>query len=112
MLELEENLKILNELNEKLNEIKTSMKIENLKIELKELENKSLEENFWQNSENSTKIFSKIKYLQKKINSYEDICSKLNNLKEINNLLESEFDEELFKELVNNTKNIKEKIDT
>ena len=112
MLELEENLKILNELNEKLNEIKTSMKIENLKIELKELENKSLEENFWQNSENSTKIFSKIKYLQKKINSYEDICSKLNNLKEINNLLESEFDEELFKELVNNTKNIKKKIDT
>ena len=112
MLELEENLKILNELNEKLNEIKTSMKIENLKIELKELENKSLEENFWQNSENSTKIFSKIKYLQKKIHSYEDICSKLNNLKEINNLLESEFDEELFKELVNNTKNIKEKIDT
>ena len=112
VLELEENLKILNELNEKLNELKTSMKIENLKIELKELENKSLEENFWQNSENSTKIFSKIKYLQKKINSYEDICSKLNNLKEINNLLESEFDEELFKELVNNTKNIKEKIDT
>ena len=112
MLELEENLKILNELNEKLNEIKTSMKIENLKIELKELENKSLEENFWQNSENSTKIFSKIKYLQKKINSYEDICSKLNNLEEINNLLESEFDEELFKELVNNTKNIKKKIDT
>ena len=57
MLELEENLKFLNELKNKLEEIKDSMKIESLKHELKELEKKSLEENFWNDQENSSLVF-------------------------------------------------------
>jgi len=111
VLELEENLKFLNNLNKKLLEIKKSIKIEELKSELKNLENKSLEENFWQDSENSTKIFSKIKNLQKKIKTFEDIFSELNNLFEINKLLEIELDEELLNELISNSKKIEKKLE-
>lgn len=112
MLELEENLKFLKELKIQLVEIKDSMKIESLKNELKLLEEKSLEENFWNNQENSSLVFSKIKTLQKKIKLYEDIASELENLIEMNELLNQDFDEQLIKELLNNSKTIKNSLET
>lgn len=77
MLELEENLKFLNELKNKLEEIKDSMKIESLKNTVKELEAKTLEDNFWNDQENSNLVFSKIKKLQKRISLYEDLEQEL-----------------------------------
>jgi len=112
VLELEENLKFLKELKIQLEEIKDSMKIESLKNELKLLEEKSLEENFWNNQENSSLVFSKIKTLQKKIKLYEDIASELENLIEMNELLNQDFDEQLMKELLNNSKTIKNNLES
>ena len=111
MFELEENIKLLNELKVKLEQIKDSMKIENLKKELKELEKESLQENFWENQENSSKVFSKIKVIQNKINSYEKLFSELNNLIELNQLLNLEPDNDLLKELLKNSNSIISKID-
>ena len=108
MLELEENLKFLNELKNKLEEIKDSMKIESLKFELSKLEKESLSENFWNNQENSTLVFSKIKKLQKKIGLYENLESELTNLIEMNELLSLEPEEELIKELLLNSQKINE----
>ena len=59
--ELTCEFEFLNELKNKLEEIKDSMKIESLKFELSKLEKESLSENFWNNQENSTLVFSKIK---------------------------------------------------
>lgn len=103
MLELEENLKLLEELKIKLEQIKSSIKIDSLKVELGELEKESLKENFWEDTENSNKIFAKIKTLQKKIYNYESLESELKNLIEMNNLLELENDEELLKELLSHS---------
>ncbi len=111
MFELEENLRLLNELKEKLMQIKDSMKIDTLKNELSKLELESLKENFWNDQENSNKVFSKIKSLQRKINSYENLLSELNNLMEMNQLLEIEPDNELLKELLKNSNSIISKID-
>ena len=111
MFELEENTRILNELKEKLEQIKESMKIVSLKEELKELEKESLTEDFWNNQENSSKVFSKIKIIQRKTNSYEKIFSELNDLIELNNLLKMELDNDLLKELLKNTNLILSKID-
>ena len=108
MLELEENLKFLNKLDNKLKEIKASMKIETLKLELKNLENESLEKDFWNNQENSSLVFSKIKRLQKKIGLYENLESDLINLIEMNKLLTLEPEQELINELLANTKKIQE----
>lgn len=109
MLELEENLKFLNELKNKLQEIKDSMKIESLKNTVKELEKQTLENNFWDNQENSNFIFSKIKKLQKRIALYEELELELNNLIEMNELLNLEPEEDFIKELLENSKKIEDK---
>lgn len=112
MLELEENLKFLNELKNKLEEIKDSMKIESLKNTVKELETQTLEDDFWNNQENSNLVFSKLKKLQKRISLYEDLESELNNLIEMNELLNLEPEEELIKELLENSKKVESKCET
>ena len=111
MFELEENLRLLNELKTKLEQIRESMKIEFLKTELQSLEQESLKENFWNDQENSSKVFSKIKALQKKIHSYESLSLELNNLIEMNSLLEIEPDNDLLKELLKSSTLIINKID-
>ncbi len=111
MFELEENLRLLNELKIKLEQIKDSMKVDSLKTELQELEKESLKEDFWNNQENSSKVFAKIKALQKKVNSYESLVSELNNLIEMNSLLSIEPDNDLLKEFLKSTTLIFNKVD-
>ena len=111
MFELEENLRLLNELKIKLEQIRESMKIDSLKIELSDLEKESLKDDFWNNQENSSKVFSKIKVLQRKINSYESLELEINNLIEMNNLLELEPDGDLLKELLKSSTLVIIKVD-
>lgn len=111
MFELEENLRLLNELKAQLEQIKDSMKIELLEKELASLEKESLKEDFWNNQENSSKVFSKIKVLQRKINSYKNLYSELTNLIEMNQLLNLEPDNDLLKELLKNSSSIVSKIE-
>ena len=111
MIELEENLRFLNELKIKLNQIKDSMKIDSLKKQLKELEEESTKDGFWNDQENSSKVFAKIKSLQRRLNSYEKIESEISNLFDMNELLSLEVDLELVKELLKNTENLKLKLE-
>ena len=111
MIELEENLRFLNELNIKLNHIKDSMKINELTQELRKLEEESTKDDFWNDQDNSSKVFARIKSIQRKINGYENIVSELNNLKEMNELLNLEPDQDLLKELLKNSDTLKNKLD-
>lgn len=111
MLELEENFRILNLLKEKMVEIKDAMRISTLKDELKKLEKETLDTSIWNDQEKSSKIFTKIKVLQKKINSYESLENDLNNFIEMNEFLNLEFDQGLLNELLEGTKKIEKSID-
>ena len=111
MIELEENIRFLNELNIKLNHIKDSMKINELTQELKKLDEESTKDDFWNDQANSSKVFARIKSIQRKINGYENIVSELNNLKEMNELLNLEPDQDLLKELLKNSDTLKNKLD-
>ena len=111
MIELEENQRFLNELKDKLNQIKDSMNIDILKEELLKLEEESAKEDFWNDQTNSSKVFAKIKSLQRKLGSFESISSELINLNELNELLNIEPDQELLKELLKNSENLKIKLD-
>lgn len=104
MIDLDEVRRKLNFLTEKIKVIEESLKIENLRKELKELEEQSTQPNFWDDADNSSKVFSKIKNLQRKINSFDLYSTEINNYIEMNELLIMEYDEELATEL---TKNIK-----
>lgn len=111
MLELEENKRFLNNLKGKLDNISESMKIGSLNVELEQLKQESMQENFWQDTEKSSKIYSKMKTLEKKINLYESLKKELSNLLDMNDLLEVEFEDEFLNELLRDSKSLSDKLD-
>ena len=85
--------------------------IAHLKFELKELEAKTNESNFWEDINISTPILSRIKVIQNKVNAFYSLESELNNIKELNELLSIEFDEKMANELENTLKHIESEIE-
>ena len=83
--------------------------VDKLKSRLADLEKETLKQEFW--SSNNSKILQEIKILKDKINSYTKIDTSLKNLIEMNNLLTLEEEQELIKELLEDTKNIKKDIE-
>ena len=70
-----------------------------LESELIELETKTTETNFWEDSNNSSKVLKRITELKNKVTTYNATKKELENLLEIKNLLQEENDAELEKEL-------------
>lgn len=85
--------------------------IDNLKIELKQLESKTNQPDFWQNPEKSTPILSKIKGIQNKLDKYNKIESELLNISNLNDLLILDYDRELSEELIANTTILEKEIE-
>ena len=75
--------------------------------ELTNLENQTSDPQFWNDSQNSGKVLAKIKKLKSKYETYNKIKKEIENLIEVNKLLQSEYDEEMAKEIIKNTKIIK-----
>ena len=111
MLELEDNKRFLGQLRINLQEISESMKVDSLRANLEELKQESAKENFWQDSKKSAKVFSQIKSLEKKIKNYDNLEQELINLEEMNDLLNSDFDEELLNELLSSSKSLDIKLE-
>lgn len=111
MLELEENLRKLKELLEKLNSLEEALNISDLKEELENLKEISSKDGFWEDKEKSSEVFAKIKKLERKLNSFLSIKNNLNSLIDMNNLLELEYDEELCKDLINQTETLIKKVE-
>ena len=83
----------------------------NKEKELLELEKQTMSNEFWSDTENSSKVFKRITDLKNKLNNFKKINSGLENLKDMNELLQQETDEELVKELLNNTIYTEKEID-
>ena len=111
MLDLEENKRNLLELKNKLNELSEALQIQKLKKEFKELEKQTLQENFWEDNENSSTVYAKMNIIQKKIKLYENLQHELENLIELNDFLLLESDAELSKDLIENTSKIEKKFE-
>lgn len=80
--------------------------IVNKRKELKELEDNTLEQDFWNDSKESGKVLAKIKSLKDIVSQFSKIESDVNNLIEMTELVMMEFDEELKREILSNTKMI------
>ncbi|MFR8233854.1 MAG: peptide chain release factor 2 [Clostridia bacterium] len=106
MLELEENSKLVQELNQKLKDLGESLDISNKEQKLKELENKTLEPNFWNDAKNSTQVLSEIKKIKGKCIKYRNIETELKNIEELTELVNLEPDEEIAKDILKSTKKI------
>ena len=85
--------------------------IAKLKQKIEELEQETTKPNFWENTENSKTIFSKIKHLKSKYLQFHKIQEDLKNLIDLSNLLKLEFDEEIAKDIIKNTKTIEKEIE-
>ena len=85
--------------------------IAKLNQELKELEQQTIQENFWNDTKNSSKVLNQIKNLKGKTSEYQRIENEINNLEELTELIELEPDEELIKEIIKNTNKIQKDIE-
>lgn len=83
----------------------------NKEKELLELEKQTMSNEFWSDTENSSKVLKRITDLKNKLNNFKKINSGLENLKDMNELLQQEPDEELVRELLNNTIYTEKEID-
>ena len=74
-----------------------------IESELKILENKTMKDDFWNDSKNSGVVLQKIKFLKGKYNKFNNIKSELDNLVELNEFLILESDDEMSKLLIKST---------
>lgn len=82
-----------------------------LENELSNLEKQTNNPDFWNNSQNSSKVLKKITSLKSKIESFKKTKKEFDNLYELSELLKSESDEELEKEFISVIKYIEKDID-
>ena len=80
--------------------------IPKLELELADLEKQTMEENFWSDSKNSSKVLAKIKQIKSKYMEYNKIKAEISDLKDLSELAMLESDEEVAKEIIKNTKKI------
>lgn len=112
MVDLEENKRNLQALKKRFDDLeKTIGKTELLKNSLRDLESKTLEEGFWNDSKKSNAILQEIKEVKTKYEVLLSIKSTLNNLIELNDLLIVEGDEELEKALLKSTSSVEKDLE-
>lgn len=78
--------------------------ISNLENRLKELEEKTARQEFWEDTKNTTKVLSEIKKIKGKYTKYKELEKELNNLLELSELVQQEYDEEIANDIIKNTK--------
>lgn len=88
----------------------TLFDIATLRKKVEELHNQTLKEGFWNDQNHSSLILSRLKNLQKKLNSYDKIKSEIDNLVDLNDLLLEELDEEMAKEILKSSKSVEKEI--
>ncbi|MBR6709395.1 MAG: peptide chain release factor 2, partial [Clostridia bacterium] len=77
MIALEEAKYKLVNFRDVLVELGSSLRVEELRTTVAELEEKTLADNFWADQENSTKTLQTIKQTKDKIEAYENLCARL-----------------------------------
>ena len=85
--------------------------IANLEKELTNLEKQTTENNFWEDSQNSSKVLKRINEIKNKLKKFKKIKSEITNMIELAELLKQESDEELEKEVQNGTKKLEAEIE-
>ncbi len=85
--------------------------ITKLETQLKELEHETTQENFWNNSSNSSKILNQIKTLKNKVNEYKKLENEILNLQELTELVQIEPDEEIVKDILKSTNTLQKEIE-
>lgn len=84
--------------------------ISKIQLEIKELQTKVNDPNFWNNPALSTPIITKLKRLENEVETYKKLEQELDNINEMTILLINEPDEQLELEVVKSTKKLEKEI--
>lgn len=84
--------------------------IDTLKQRLIFLEKKTLEDSFWTDNKDNSSVLREMFNIKSKIEKYNNLKSKFDNLKDLSDLLKLESDDELARELIKNTTKIENEI--
>lgn len=79
--------------------------------ELKTLEKQTMNNDFWNDTENSSKVLKQINGLKTKLEVFKKVQNELNNIIEMSELLKLEPDEEMAKEVLKSTSIIEKEIE-
>ena len=101
----------LTNFDDKLSELASALRIDELKVQVAEMEKETLGADFWSNAENSAKVLRNIKQLKSKIENYEKLAQKVEDTLVLTEMAIEENDEGLVDEIVSEVKEI-EKEDT
>ena len=85
--------------------------IEELEKQLKELESKTMDPNFWNDAQISNQILGKIKKIKRKYENYKKIENEIKNLIELTELAKIEPDDEIEKDIIKNTSKLKKEFE-
>ena len=107
IIALEEAKYELLEYREKLNELRSALRIDELMGKVDELEKQTYAEDFWNDQENSSKVLQNIKQLKDKIENYEKLSSKLEDALALAEMAIEENDESSVDEVTGELSEIK-----
>jgi peptide chain release factor 2 len=85
---------------ENIKELHSSLKIDELRAEVEELEKATFDPEFWSDQENSTKVLQKIKQMKSKIENYDALEAKLEDTITLTEMAIEENDESLVDEIL------------
>lgn len=111
MLELEENNNLLKNLKQKYKNWVNLFDIAKLEEQLQILEKQTMEENFWNDSKNSSKILTQIKNIKNKTVEYKKIKNEIINLQELSELVQLEPDEEIAIDILKNSNKLQKEVE-
>ena len=80
--------------------------VNSLELKQKELEEMTLNPNFWEDAQKSNKILEDLKAVKSIITKFQKLKSEIENLFEISELIKTEYDEELAVEISHNIKEV------
>ena len=110
-MELIELRKELEEINKKITEFKTSLKIEDKTERVAEIENMMLESDFWNDSEAASLLVTESKSIKKELDEFSEMIDYLEHSEEMVEFLKDEDDEEIYQDLLETVVNLKDSVE-
>ena len=112
MLQYEELRLSLLENEKPLNDLSAALGLDQMKEEIKKLEDEAAKDGFWDDLENSQKILQRTSSLKNKVASYEELKGLFDDTLVMIELADEEGDESLFDECQESVNEFKSKLDT
>lgn len=111
MIDIEECKRTIDGLKENMNEIKKTIDVAELENKVEELEKKTLQEGFWNDTKSSNTVLQELKSLKSQLKKLEELSKITHTSEDLIEFLEMENDEELSKELLANITILQKKIE-